>query len=119
MKSFSAVTISIAFILISSSLSAFPGSSETIISDTVKKDTTGFSVYKDLPLKPARKISFNTNEGSWISLDVSPDGKTIVFDMMGDLYTMPITGGKAVAITKGLAFDNHPRYSPDGKKILF
>jgi len=38
---------------------------------------------------------------------------------MGDLYTVPATGGKATAITKGLAYDVHPRYSPDGKKILF
>ncbi|MFM1794626.1 MAG: hypothetical protein RL642_1011, partial [Bacteroidota bacterium] len=45
--------------------------------------------------------------------------KTIIFDMMGDLYTMPAEGGKATQITRGLAFDQHPRYSPDGKKILF
>jgi len=50
---------------------------------------------------------------------LSPDGKTIVFDLMGDLFTVPATGGKATPLTKGLAFDTHPRYSPDGKKILF
>ena len=85
--------------------------------DTTKKDS--FTAYKSLPLKPTRKIEFTTSEGSWTSLDISPDGQTIVFDMMGDLYTMPVTGGKATALTKGLAFDSHPRYSPDGKKILF
>ncbi len=72
-----------------------------------------------LPLKPQRKISFSSKEGSWMSLDISPDGQTLVFDLMGDLYTMPASGGKATAITKGLAYDVHPRYSPDGKKILF
>lgn len=78
-----------------------------------------YTAYKDLPLKPERSISFTTNEGSWMSLDVSPDNKTIIFDMMGDLYTIPFSGGKATPVTKGLAFDSHPRYSPDGKKILF
>ncbi|SFE77019.1 amidohydrolase family protein [Thermoflexibacter ruber] len=84
--------------------------------DSTKKEK---KATKELPLEPERKISFNTKEGTWISLDVSPDGKNIVFDMMGDIYTMPISGGKATPITKGLAYDTHPRYSPDGKKILF
>ncbi|MBC6492760.1 amidohydrolase [Flavihumibacter stibioxidans] len=75
--------------------------------------------FKNLPLKPARKIKLNTTEGTWMSLDISPDGKTIVFDLLGDLYTIPATGGKATAVTSGMAFDTHPRYSPDGKKILF
>ena len=87
--------------------------------DSTKKDSAKYAEFKSLPLKPSRKINFNTNEGSWMSLDVSPDGKTIVFDLMGDLYTMPFEGGKATAITKGLAYDVHPRYSPDGKKLLF
>jgi Tol biopolymer transport system component len=85
----------------------------------INAQSDSFTAYKDLPLRPERNISFTTNEGSWISLDVSPDGKTIVFDLMGDLYTIPLTGGKATPVTKGLAFDTHPRFSPDGKKILF
>jgi Tol biopolymer transport system component len=91
----------------------------SVYADTTKKDTAKYSVYKGLPLKPTRKINFNTKEGSWISLDISPDGNTILFDLMGDLYTMPATGGKATPITKGFAYDVHPRFSPDGKKILF
>ena len=72
------------------------------VADTTKKDTAKFTEYKSLPLKPARKISFSTQEGSWMSLDVSPDGQNIVFDLMGDLYTMPMTGGRATPLTKGL-----------------
>ena len=83
-----------------------------------QKDTA-FTRYKNLPLKASRMMELNTNEGTWTSVDISPDGKTIVFDMMGDLYTIPAEGGKATQITRGLAFDQHPRYSPDGKKILF
>jgi len=87
--------------------------------DSTGKDTTKYTSFKDLPLKPQRTITFTTTEGTWTSLDVSPDGKTIVFDMMGDLFTVPISGGKATAVTQGIAFDSHPRWSPDGKKILF
>lgn len=87
--------------------------------DTTRKDTVKYTEYKSLPLKPERKIAFTTNEGTWMSVDVSPDGQSIAFDLMGDIYTVPITGGKAKPLTKGLAFDTHPRYSPDGKKLLF
>jgi Tol biopolymer transport system component len=89
------------------------------LADTTKTDSVKYEPYNNLPLKPQRKISFSSKEGSWMSLDISPDGQTLVFDLMGDLYTVPVTGGKATAITKGLAYDVHPRYSPDGKKILF
>lgn len=84
-------------------------------------DTSKFNqrTYSDLPLKADRLLEFNTKEGTWISVDVSPDGKTIAFDMMGDLYTMPIEGGKATRITDGMAYDTHPRYSPDGKSVVF
>jgi len=87
--------------------------------DSTGKDTTKYTIYKDLPLKPQRTVQFTTTEGTWTSLDVSPDGKTIVFDMMGDIFTVPMAGGKATAVTQGIAFDSHPRWSPDGKKILF
>lgn len=72
-----------------------------------------------LPLKATRKVKFNTKQGTWMSLDVHPNGKEIMFDMMGDIYTIPMSGGKATRITKGMAYDVHPRYSPDGNKILF
>ncbi len=84
--------------------------------DSTKK---GQTTYKDLPLKAERTLEFNTKEGTWISVDISPDGKTIIFDMLGDLYTMPFSGGKATRLTDGMAYDTHPRYSPDGKSIVF
>ncbi|HKW57011.1 MAG TPA: amidohydrolase family protein [Candidatus Acidoferrum sp.] len=74
---------------------------------------------KGLPLVPDRKIEFTTDEGTWLSLDVSPDGKTIVFELVGDIYTLPIEGGTAKLISGGMAFDSQPKFSPDGKWIAF
>jgi Tol biopolymer transport system component/imidazolonepropionase-like amidohydrolase len=67
----------------------------------------------------ARKVEFTTDEGTWMSVDVSPDGRTILFDLLGDIYSMGIAGGKAERVTSGPAFDYAPRYSPDGKTIVF
>jgi len=72
-----------------------------------------------LPLKAERTIKFSTNEGTWMSLDVSPDGKTIVFDLLGDIYTLPIDGGEAKKIHGGMSFESQPKYSPDGSLIAF
>src|SRR5215470_6420588 len=67
------------------------------------------------PRDDARKIAFTANEGTWMSVDVSPDGGTIVFDLLGDIYRVPMAGGAASPITTGPAFDSHPRFSPDGR----
>ncbi|MCB9356180.1 MAG: PD40 domain-containing protein [Lewinellaceae bacterium] len=64
-------------------------------------------------------VSFTTSEGTWMSLDISPDGKTIVFDLLGDIYTMPVNGGEARCLRAGIPWEVQPRFSPDGKKILF
>jgi imidazolonepropionase-like amidohydrolase/Tol biopolymer transport system component len=66
-----------------------------------------------------KKQNFTTTEGTWMNLDVSPDGKTIIFDMLGDIYSMPIIGGKATVLRSGIPFEIQPRFSPDGKHISF
>jgi len=72
-----------------------------------------------LPLKAARTHTFTTTKGTWLSLDVSPDGQQLVFDLLGDLYTLPISGGRATRLTSGMAYDAQPRFSPDGKKVVY
>ncbi|BBE35690.1 LpqB family beta-propeller domain-containing protein [Sphingosinicella microcystinivorans] len=72
-----------------------------------------------LPMKPSRHIAFETQEATWASLSLSPDGKTIAFDILGDLYVMPVSGGRAKPIARGMAFETQPVFSPDGKWLAF
>jgi len=72
-----------------------------------------------LHLEPTRVLEFTTSEGSWMSVDISPDGQTLVFDLLGDLYTMPASGGQATPLTQGMAVDGQPRFSPDGSRVAF
>ncbi|MEX2435527.1 MAG: amidohydrolase, partial [Balneolaceae bacterium] len=64
-------------------------------------------------------VSFTTNEGTWMNLDVSPDGTEIVFDLLGNIYIMPVDGGEATILRESLAYEVQPRFSPDGSKISF
>ena len=64
-------------------------------------------------------VDINVQQGSWMNITVSPDGKTLAFDLLGDIYTMPIGGGKATALTNDIAWNMQPVFSPDGKTIAF
>ena len=66
-----------------------------------------------------RTVEFSVNEGTWMNLDVSPNGNEIVFDLLGDIYTLPMSGGVATAVRTGIAYEVQPRFSPDGKQICF
>lgn len=101
------------FLAASVPLSAMPADSTKADSVKIEKKN------KELPLEPGRTVSFKTQNGTWMSVDISPDGKTLLFDLMGDIYQMPFGGGKAEAVTEGMAWDVHPRFSPDGKSMVF
>ncbi len=88
-------------------------------SATISDDDDEDKSHKDLPLDSERTISLQTDEGSWMSLDIHPDGSKIIFDFMGDLYELPIEGGEAERLTRGMAFDSQPKYHPDGDKVAF
>ncbi|MGQ0650548.1 MAG: amidohydrolase family protein [Gemmatimonadaceae bacterium] len=72
-----------------------------------------------LSLKSERTIAFETTEGTYMDLDVSPDGRLIAFTLLGDLYTIPVGGGQATRLTSGMSYDIQPAWSPDGKSIAF
>jgi imidazolonepropionase-like amidohydrolase/Tol biopolymer transport system component len=71
------------------------------------------------PSGPTKTVSFQTNEGTWMNLDLSPDGTEIVFDLLGDIYKIPVGGGKATLLAGGLAYEVQPRYSPNGRFISY
>ena len=71
------------------------------------------------PGGPQKEVSFTVSEGTWMNVDLSPDEKDIVFDLLGDIYIMPATGGTAKVLRQGKAMEVQPRFSPDGKKISF
>ncbi len=87
--------------------------------DSPKEDSDKPKWDVSKPTGPTTEVPIDTDEGTWLSLDVSPDGQRIIFDLLGDLYEIPIAGGDAKAITSGLAWDMQPRYSPDGRFIAF
>jgi hypothetical protein len=71
------------------------------------------------PGMTTRQIPIDVDNGTWMNVDVSPDGRTIAFDLLGDIYTMPIAGGTPTRIAEGLAYEQQPRFSPDGRRIAF
>lgn len=85
---------------------------------TVEKDAAAkWSV--NAPQGKFSTAKIDVRSGTWMNVDLSPDGKTIVFDLLGDIYTMPVSGGKATPLMTDIAWQMQPRFSPDGKYIAF
>ncbi len=66
-----------------------------------------------------KMVDINTTTGTWMNVDVSPDGRLIVFDLLGDIYLMPMAGGTAQNITNSMAWDMQAQFSPDGTRLAF
>ncbi len=88
--------------------------SEAVASD---EDATEWSV--DDPPGDWQRIEIDTESFTWSDVDISPDGETLVFHMLGDIYTVGIEGGEAVALTEDIAWSFQPRFSPSGEEIAF
>ncbi len=68
---------------------------------------------------PALPFAITLEEGTWMSVDISADGQTVIFDLLGNLYSLPITGGEASVLSSGPAYDQQPRFSPDGSRVVY
>lgn len=91
--------------------------SAAVTNEKTKKDEPKWDVNN--PPGDEKSVKIETTESTWSNVDVSPDGKTVIFDMLGDVYAMPIKGGDAKPLTQGMAWNMMPRFSPDGKSIAF
>lgn len=96
---------------------------------SIENDATGESIaagnddgewdVNNPPGVPISQVPIRVNEGTWMDIDVSPNGRTIAFSLLGDIYIAPITGGTPTRIAEGLAWEVQPRFSPDGSRIAF
>ncbi len=109
------------FLLLIASLALplLPGPAGSAATAQEEPDTGEWDV--TLARGETREIDFTTSTGTWMSVDVSPDGEWIVFDLLGHVYRVPAEGGEAEVLTggSGVAVNYHPRYSPDGARIAF
>lgn len=72
-----------------------------------------------LTLQPTRTLAYDAHEGTWMQPDMAPDGKTILFDLLGDIYALDAAGGTARPLLSGMAFERNPVFSPDGRQFAF
>ncbi|CAH9052301.1 Tol-Pal system protein TolB [Pseudoalteromonas holothuriae] len=73
----------------------------------------------DAPQGEFLDANISVTQGTWMNVDISPDGKTLVFDLLGDIYTMAASGGEATQLTSDIGWQMQPRFSPDGQHIAF
>ena len=105
---------------LSAQAAATPSDDNTTVdtlAETSKYDVENWQVPQP-PFK-LNEVAISTNETTWSSLDVSPNGKFMIFDMLGDLYKVDIKGGNATPLIQDFAWNIHPAISPDGKQVAF
>ncbi|HJR69968.1 MAG TPA: amidohydrolase family protein [Gammaproteobacteria bacterium] len=58
-------------------------------------------------------------QGTNLAVALSPDGRTLVVDLMGQLWTLPAAGGGAMPVTPPGEQARQPRFSPDGTRVVY
>ncbi|MGB7373876.1 amidohydrolase family protein [Pontixanthobacter sp.] len=112
----SSVTSALASVLFAATLASSPANAQAAAEE--EADNAPWDVNAPTGAN-IRQVPITVEEGSWIDVDVSPDGRLIAFSLLGDIYTMPIAGGTPTRIAEGMAWEVQPRFSPDGSQIAF
>ncbi len=119
----SAIRVVTTLLLVGSSVLVLAGTGHVVDARPIyfPADTTNDAQTWDVnaPFGPTETVRFTTDEGTWMNLSVSPDGEQVAFDLLGDIYVLPIDGGTATRLTSGPAFDVQPAFSPDGSRIAY
>ncbi len=105
------------FFLTPFALADEPDADEESGEEDAEDEEEGWTV--DAPPGEPVFVDIDVDEGTWMSLDVHPDGDRLVFDLLGDLYELPLTGGEAKPLTSGMAWDMQPLYTPDGNGLIY
>ncbi len=97
----------------------YPGAAQERPDSVESADAPREDPSVDLPLEMADTLSIQLSEGTWISLDVTPDGAHVVFELLGDIGRVQMEGGTAAPVLTGPSYDSQPRVSSDGEWIAF
>ena len=110
-------TLTLGCLIVISSINAFASNSKKTNENKETDNKAKWSV--NSPKGEFTQANIDVRSGTWMNVDLSPDGKTIAFDLLGDIYTIPVTGGEAKALMTDIAWQMQPQFSPDGKYIAF
>lgn len=73
-----------------------------------------------LPLAAvAEERIVDIRQGTNLSVTLAPHGQTLVVDLLGQLWSLPVAGGGAVPLTPAGSEARNPRFSPDGSRIVY
>ena len=66
-----------------------------------------------------KPVNLTLREGTNMAAALSPDGRTLVIDLQGSLWTLPASGGPARRISDEFLDARQPAWAPDNRRVAF